>query len=874
MLDNTLAQILGVDPNATTGNLAMSLIRGQNNQSVSNAQTPAMPNLSLGGGAPNLAGSAYQAPQASAPVAPVAPQPQIGPTIAAANGQQPQNPLNQARPVAPQMMPVSMPQGGSAPAAAPAAPAQAIPIPNFVPQQGGTTWNDYSNPATLPQAQAPAQPVAPQPSAQAQPTAPGQTVNNVTPQDLMGDQIFNSMLHTESGNQNFNPDGTPVTSSAGAKYAAQVMPATAKNPGFGVRPAQNDSPEEYNRVGKEYHEAMRRRYGDEEKAVAAYNAGPGGVDHAVALATQAGNPDDWKKYLPAETQQYLSKVNPAATIAKFDQNQPVAQKVGYQTTGNDDHDALIAAGNDPTKLSQLAFSDKYSPEIRQAASQSLYDLMSHQQGMAAVKQQFAQSAANGDTLNIDRQARQNTPEGSRFRAMLYELAGAKTAAQNEYNKLGVGATWTQGMSPEGKPMTIYQGPDGRAIRAIDPSTGEEITDQKTLQTLNGGGMAGAKAGGANMQYTAADGTTHVINEMTMPNGLKRYFDATDRKWLTSLPPNVRHVGQEDPLEKAARTQADRERGRLENQNIIARGQGAPEPFSRQEIERRVNSVYTGVKGGKIAPAPEAVEPTAPGAAPAAPATPAAANAPAAPTNAVGPDIEAQAQAIYRGEQKMPTGLGANNYRNRAVVNRVNQIAQEQNKPYDPTVYDQRMDTEKKFNTGQQGNTVRSMNVAIDHMDSLRDQIKKLPTGQYPAVNEIITNFSKNIGDPRINSYDAMAGLIAAEVTKAVVANGGTGNEREEKEKLLAVQNNPEALRGVLDSYTKLLGGQMHGLKTQYEAGHGNSWDAKVSPRTSQAMAESKANRAWNDQDKQAAQWLKANPNDPRANKIKQRLGLD
>jgi hypothetical protein len=246
----------------------------------------------------------------------------------------------------------------------------------------------------------------------------------------------------------------------------------------------------------------------------------------------------------------------------------------------------------------------------------------------------------------------------------------------------------------------------------------------------------------------------------------------------------------------------------------------------------------------------------------------------APETGVSNPIRQQAEAIYNGDVPMPTGMGAANYRNRAIQDEVQKIAQERGKPFDPTIYKQRQDTETAFNTKQQGNAVRSMNVAIDHMDTLRNKIEKLPNGQYPAVNDIVATFGKAIGDPRYNSYDAAAGLIAAEVTKAIVANGGTGDERAEKEKLLAVKNNPEALRSVLDSYTQLLGGQMRGLKEQYEAGHGNNWAAKVNPRTEQAMAESKRQSPWTAQDKQAAEWIKNNPNDPRVAKWKTHLGLE
>jgi soluble lytic murein transglycosylase len=82
----------------------------------------------------------------------------------------------------------------------------------------------------------------------------------------------------------------------------QVMPATARNPGFGVKPAQNNSPAEYNRVGNEYLAAMKRRYGNADKAAAAYNAGPGRVDHALSMGA------NWLGSLPLETQNYVARL--------------------------------------------------------------------------------------------------------------------------------------------------------------------------------------------------------------------------------------------------------------------------------------------------------------------------------------------------------------------------------------------------------------------------------------------------------------------------------------------------------------------------------------------------------------------------------------
>lgn len=106
----------------------------------------------------------------------------------------------------------------------------------------------------------------------------------------------------ESGNRDFTASGAPVTSSAGALYSMQVMPSTARDPGFGVTPARNNSAAEFNRVGREYIDAMVREFGSEVAAAAAYNYGPGNF-----RALLRRHPRDWFQHLPRETQDYLRR---------------------------------------------------------------------------------------------------------------------------------------------------------------------------------------------------------------------------------------------------------------------------------------------------------------------------------------------------------------------------------------------------------------------------------------------------------------------------------------------------------------------------------------------------------------------------------------
>lgn len=113
------------------------------------------------------------------------------------------------------------------------------------------------------------------------------------------------VLGLESNGQRFAKDGTVLTSPKGAKGEMQVMDRTNLDPGYGVRPAADDSLAERARVGSDYLDAMLKKYGSEDKAMAAYNAGPGALDKALARAAKEGG--DYLRFLPEETRTYVTK---------------------------------------------------------------------------------------------------------------------------------------------------------------------------------------------------------------------------------------------------------------------------------------------------------------------------------------------------------------------------------------------------------------------------------------------------------------------------------------------------------------------------------------------------------------------------------------
>lgn len=90
----------------------------------------------------------------------------------------------------------------------------------------------------------------------------------------------------------------------GAKFAMQVMPETARDPGFGLKPANPNDPADMNRLGRQYRAKMESKYGgDLRKMWAAYNWGPGNLDAAIEKYGENG----WFARAPQETRDYVRR---------------------------------------------------------------------------------------------------------------------------------------------------------------------------------------------------------------------------------------------------------------------------------------------------------------------------------------------------------------------------------------------------------------------------------------------------------------------------------------------------------------------------------------------------------------------------------------
>jgi hypothetical protein len=140
--------------------------------------------------------------------------------------------------------------------------------------------------------------------------------------------------------------------------------------------------------------------------------------------------------------------------------------------------------------------------------------------------------------------------------------------------------------------------------------------------------------------------------------------------------------------------------------------------------------------------------------------------------------------------------------------------------YDPT-YDQnsfgsRAKAIRDFATGTQGNSIRSFDVAVDHLDTLQKYVAAMKNGDIPLLNKLRNAWQQETGSSLPTNVQAVAPIVGAEVSKAIIGSNNALADREELRQPLQSARSPEQLAGAIEGYKSLMGGQLKGLKKQYE----------------------------------------------------------
>lgn len=113
-------------------------------------------------------------------------------------------------------------------------------------------------------------------------------------------------LFTAQATQESSLNPNAYNAKSGATGLLQLEPATAAQ--YGVAGADLTDPVANATAGANYLSDLYDQFGSWDLALAAYDAGPGTVQKAIASATNAGDASDWLSYTPSETQNYVATI--------------------------------------------------------------------------------------------------------------------------------------------------------------------------------------------------------------------------------------------------------------------------------------------------------------------------------------------------------------------------------------------------------------------------------------------------------------------------------------------------------------------------------------------------------------------------------------
>ena len=196
-----------------------------------------------------------------------------------------------------------------------------------------------------------------------------------------------------------------------------------------------------------------------------------------------------------------------------------------------------------------------------------------------------------------------------------------------------------------------------------------------------------------------------------------------------------------------------------------------------------------------------------------------------------------AKAIAEYRQAPYQGVAARSPQAAAIMERVYEL----NPEYSAPKYQATSRAVTAFSTGRQGDITRSLNVAIDHLDTVQELGDALKNFSTPLGNRAFNGVATQLGYPQATNLQEASRIVGAEIQKALGAM--TGREREEAAEAFNTAKSPEQLAGAVQTAQKLLAGQMRGLQRQYEQTTGlKDFERLLDPRTVEVLGGLKHNR--------------------------------
>lgn len=250
-----------------------------------------------------------------------------------------------------------------------------------------------------------------------------------------------------------------------------------------------------------------------------------------------------------------------------------------------------------------------------------------------------------------------------------------------------------------------------------------------------------------------------------------------------------------------------------------------------------------------------------------------------------PQIANQVKALAEGRMPFPSGQALRTPYWQNMMRLVTQY----DPSFDAVNYNARATTRRNFATGVEARNITALNTVMGHLDTLDkagDALDNFRSNSFgpgsKAMNEMRRWYLSNKQDPRVKNFETAAEAVANELERAfrgsTTAIAGIRSWREKMNPAMS----PEEMKEANKTLTKLLASRIDAMGDQYSRGMGTTKDplTLLSPdaqATFNRLAKGEKAPAGapklSDADRQALDWAKTNPNDPRAAAIKKRLGV-
>lgn len=297
----------------------------------------------------------------------------------------------------------------------------------------------------------------------AAPSGSGIRAEARAPRGLDADTFVEKIMARESGGRRYDKEGKLLTSSKGALGEMQVMPGTIRDPGFGVRAAKDDSPQEIARVGKDYATMLLARYEDPKVAAIAYNWGPGNTDKWLAQGADIDK-------LPNETKKYIRGLKDGGAI-RFQNRGRVEDPLGYMQQIDVLGGQLDLARK---KLAETKPPGVYERSQNPEAYKSYQDLLANRDRLQKEYETLM------ETAGMNRPAQMQLGKNLRLMPapdpLVQKMIGASNAPTTE-------ADWAQFDTATEKYMTDR---DARLKAEKEAADKQDQENEKLLQTVTGG----------------------------------------------------------------------------------------------------------------------------------------------------------------------------------------------------------------------------------------------------------------------------------------------------------------------------------------------------------------------------------------------------